>query len=95
MQILSQWKGSVQTADHVRDEIAARWGDEEAEKYNPLTNCFTYNTWRAKGYRVKAGEHGIRSYTIKTVTKIENGEEVKKQYYKTCFLFYILQVEKQ
>ena len=35
-QQISQWKGSLNTAEHVRQEIALRWGNEEAEKYNPL-----------------------------------------------------------
>lgn len=94
-QPMSEWKGSLQTADHVREEIRARWGDEEAEKYNPLTNCFTYNTWRQKGYTVKSGEHGIRSFTIKTVTVEEDGKPVEKRYAKTCYLFYYLQVSKR
>ncbi len=91
----SQWKGSLKTADHVREEIRARWGDEEAEKYNPLTNCFTFNTWRMKGYMVKSGEHGIKSFTIKEVTVEEGGKPVIKRYMKTCYLFYYLQVQKQ
>jgi hypothetical protein len=94
-QQLSQWKGSVHTADHVRQEIAARWGEDEAEKYNPLINCFTFATWWAKGYAVKKGEHGIRSYTIKTVIVEEDDKPVEKQYMKTCYLFYYLQVEKR
>jgi len=37
-QQISQWKGSLNTAEHVRQEIALRWGNEEAGKYDPLKN---------------------------------------------------------
>lgn len=39
---LAYWKGSAHTADAVREEIARRYGEEEAAKYDPLSNCFTY-----------------------------------------------------
>ena len=94
-QQISQWKGSLNTADTVRQEIAERWGEEEAEKYNPLKNCFTFHTWLSLGYSVKKGEKAIRSYTIKTVTVEEDGKPVEKRYFKTCYLFYYLQVEKR
>ncbi len=94
---LAHWRGSEKTADAVRDEIAFRWGDDEAENYDPMTNCFTFATWKALGYRVKKGEKAIRSVTyveVKDVT--EEGEEVViRRYPKTVFLFYILQVEKR
>lgn len=89
----AQWKGSVKTADAVRQEIARRWGEEEAENYHPLENCFTFQTWLTKGYHVKKGEKAIRSITLKEVTD-EETNEIKK-YPKTVFLFYIKQVEKK
>src|SRR5438034_3751529 len=88
----AQWKGSIKTADAVRQEIAKRWGDEEAEKYDPLANCFTFKTWLTKGYVVKKGEKAIRSMTLVEVEDTsEKGE--KRTYPKTVFLFYIRQVE--
>ena len=92
-QELAHWKGSLKTADAVRQEIANRWGAQEAENYNPTTNCFTFKTWKAKGYFVKKGEKAIRSMTIKEVTD-EDTNEIKK-YPKTVYLFYIKQVEKK
>jgi len=89
----AQWKGSLKTADAVREEIARRWGEEEAANYHPLTNCFTFQTWLTKGYHVKKGEKAIRSMTIKEVTD-EDTNEIKK-YPKTVYLFYITQVEKR
>jgi len=94
-QQISEWKGSLETADHVRQEIAKRWGEEEAEKYNPLANCFTFRTWLAKGYSVKKGEKGILSFTVKEVPTKEDGKRVIKRYYKKVYLFYILQVEER
>ena len=92
------WKGSQNTANAVREEIAKRWGSEEAEKYNPLENCFTFKTWGAKGYHVKKGEKAIRSMTLveKEDPNATEGEETEKiTYPKTVYLFYITQVEKK
>src|SRR5437667_8245805 len=91
-QELAHWKGSMKTADAVREEIANRWGEEEAENYDPRENCFTFKTWLAKGYVVKKGEKAIRSMTLVEVEDTsEKGE--KRTYPKTVFLFYIRQVE--
>jgi N-terminal domain of anti-restriction factor ArdC len=89
---IAHWKGSEKTAAIVKEEIANRWGEEEAENYDPRNNCFTFKTWRTKGYHVKKGEKAIRSMTFKEV-KDEDTKEVK-QYPKTVYLFYIKQVEK-
>jgi hypothetical protein len=97
-QQLAQWKGSEKTADQVREEIARRYGEEEAAKYNPLANCFTFRTWKAKGYYVKKGEKAIRSMTLVEQKDPDTKEgkqlEVRK-YPKTVYLFYIKQVEKK
>ena len=95
-QQLAQWKGSEQTADAVRKVIAQRWGEEEAENYDPTRNCFTFQTWRAKGYYVRKGEKAIRSMTLVKAKDPDAGaddtKEVKR-YPKTVYLFYIKQVE--
>jgi hypothetical protein len=96
--IPAHWKGSRKTADAVRQEIANRWGEEEAAKYDPLENCFTFQTWLTKGYHVKKGEKAIRSMTFVEVKDkaADKGEETAKQVYpKTVYLFYITQVEKR
>ena len=97
-QQLAHWKGSTQTADAVRKEIARRYGEAEAAKYNPLANCFTFQTWKAKGYSVKKGERAIRSMTLieKEDPNATEGEQTEKRTYpKTVYLFYIKQVEKK
>ena len=97
-QELAHWKGSTKTAEAVRQEIAARWGAQEAENYDPMKNCFTFNTWKAKGYFVKKGEKAIRSMTlieVKDQTTDEGEEQEKRTSPKTVYLFYIKQVEKR
>lgn len=94
--IPAQWKGSERTESAVRSEIERRWGTEEAENYNPLTNCFTYQTWKALGYYVKRGEKAIRSVTyVEEKNETPEGEAVVTTYPKPVYLFYIKQVEKK
>lgn len=98
-QSLSHWRGSEKTAEIVREEIAKRWGEKEAKQYDPVKNCFTYQTWKALGYQVRKGEKAIRSMTLVEVKDEEgqnktDGEEVRK-YPKTVYLFYKTQVKKQ
>jgi hypothetical protein len=102
LKTLAHWRGSAKTADAVREEIARRWGDEEAKQYDPLTNCFTLQTWNKLGYRVKKGEKAIRSITY--VEAKDQAEEADndgdegtdvRTYPKTVYLFYRTQVEKR
>jgi hypothetical protein len=92
----AEWKGSKKTYDHVRSVIAQRWGEEEAEKYDPLVNCFTGATWHSKGYLIKKGEKAIKSETvIERETEDENGEITVNRIPRIVNLFYIKQVEKK
>lgn len=90
---VAHWRGSEQTASQVREEIAKRWGDKEAQNYNPLTNCFTFRTWKTKGYHIKKGEKAIRSMTFKEVEDQDTKET--RKYPKTVYLFYEKQVNKR
>ncbi len=94
---VAHWRGSVKTEDIVRKQIAQRWGDEEAKKYDPAKNCFTFRTWWTLGYVVKKGEKALRSYTLlEETTTDENGkEQVVDRHIKRVHLFYYLQVEKR
>lgn len=101
---LARWQGSEKTAGAVREEIANRWGEDAAEEYDPLKNCFTLRIWNKLGYRVKKGEKAIRSITYvkakenkenaETINQDEKEQEVHK-YPKTVYLFYKIQVEKR
>jgi hypothetical protein len=100
LKTLAHWRGSEKTADAVRHEIARRWGDQEAEKYDPLTNCFTIQTWNKLGYRVKKGEKAIRSITYVEGTDQTDDDDAEEDpevrtYRKTVYLFYRTQVEKR
>jgi hypothetical protein len=102
LKTLAHWRGSEKTADAVREEIARRWGDEEAEKYDPMTNCFTIGTWNQLGFRVKKGEKAIRSITYVEGTDpadaaddADDDEPAVRTYRKTVYLFYRTQVEKR
>ncbi len=97
-QKMALWRGSEKTAEQVREEIARRYGDEEAEEYDPQTNCFTLPTWNKLGYRVRKGEKAIRSITLveKKDQHAKEGEEPEvHKYPKTVYLFYRKQVEKK
>src|SRR5437763_15205187 len=98
MQELAHWKGSQKTAEAVRQEIAARWGAQEAKNYDPTKNCFTFKTWKAKGYFVKKVEKAIQLVTLIEVKDPNTDEEEKQEkrtYPKTVYLLYIKQIEKQ
>lgn len=90
-----QWKGSAFTAGLVMAQIEERWGKEEAEKYNPETNCFTYETWKRKGFQVQKGETGLKSHTFKKMEKLNEEGEVKNTFTspRKVTLFYYLQVK--
>ncbi len=93
----AHWKGSRKTEDIVRKQIAERWGEKEAEKYDPQTNCFTFHTWWEKGYVVKKNERALRSYTLleEKVVDEHGKEQMNERHIKTVFLFYYLQVQRR
>ncbi len=90
--VKSNWTGSETTSNLVRKQIANRFGAEEAEKYNPQQNCFTFKQWSENGYKVKKGEKAIKSFIV--VEKKNEKGEVTDKYPRNINLFYIKQVEK-
>jgi len=44
---------------------------------SPYTDLYTYKRWKAQGYHVKKGEHGLRLPLVKTLDN-EIGEPVEK-----------------
>jgi len=89
----SIWKGSTKTFEIVFDQIKDRYGLEEAKNYDPLENCFTYNTWAIKGYQVKKGEKALKSITWVTGAKKKENGDPAPVFPKTVNLFYKIQVE--
>jgi N-terminal domain of anti-restriction factor ArdC len=94
------WQGSQATYSAVYSQIAERWGNEEADKYDPRKNCFTFQTWKQKGYHIKKGEKALRSYTYVKQQEIVTSDAGNAQlvttarYPKNVCLFFYLQVEK-
>lgn len=89
--IATPYTGSEMTRDMVRAQIAERWGEDEAEKYDPYTNARTYAQWTKLGYRVKKAQTALRSTTFLDARN-QRGEPIKIP--RTVCLFYRLQVEK-
>ncbi len=67
------------------------FGEEDANNYDPKSNCLTYNRWLEMGYQVKKGEKALQSFII-IERKDKDGTTVRK-YPKRVHLFYIKQVE--
>lgn len=92
MKIKSNWSGSTTTSELVRKQITTRWGEDEAKKYDPESNCLTYKNWLKYGYKVKRGEKAIKSFIV-----IEEQDKEKKMISRhpvNINLFYVKQVEK-
>ena len=88
----SSYKGSVKTYELVKEQILARYGEEEALRYDPYLLARTYRQWLKIGYRVRKGEKALKSTTF--VEKRDDNGELIKRYPKKINLFYELQVEK-
>lgn len=89
---VSNWTGSATTAELVRKQIFDRYGQDEANNYDPKSNCLTFNQWLKQGYKVKKGEKAIKSFIV-IEQKDDKGAVVRK-FPKTVNLFYVRQVEK-
>ncbi|MDD3662626.1 MAG: hypothetical protein PHT84_02050 [Candidatus Pacebacteria bacterium] len=92
--VKSNWTGSENTSDLVRKQIAERWGEDEAKRYNPFVNCFTFNGWLKNGYVVRKDEKAIRSFIIVEKKDKKTGAVIERRP-KTIYLFFDLQVEPQ
>lgn len=92
--VKSNWTGSENTSDLVRKQIAKRWGEDEAKRYNPFVNCFTFNGWLKNGYVVRKDEKAIKSFIIVEKKDKKTGAVVERRP-KTIYLFFDLQVEPQ
>ena len=67
-----------------------------AEEIIPKENVFTFNAWKAKGRRVKKGEHAIKILTWVPITsKKSDGDDAKRTKLRPsrCALFHISQTQ--
>ena len=94
IEVKSNWTGSEHTSDLVRKQIAKRWGEDEAKRYNPYENCLTFKSWLKNGYVVRKGETAIRSFIFIEKKDKKTGAVIEKRP-KTIYLFYEKQVELQ
>jgi len=99
--LTSVYQGSASNHKRVSSAIFNLYGEEEANKYDPQTNCFTFAGWKQRGYQVKKGEHGIRIMNvIKGQIKTEKDSNNKitvtggRSFCKSITVFYYLQVQK-
>lgn len=76
-EIVSPYRGSEATYEMVKEQIAAKWGEECAEEFDPYTDAMPLVSWTAYGYRVKKGEKALKSVTY-VEQKNEKGEVVRK-----------------
>lgn len=89
--VATPFTGSELTRTMIRNQISERWGEAEAERYNPYQNARTYAQWIKLGFTVKKGQTALRSVTYIDSTN-EKGEAIKIP--RTVSLFYRLQVER-
>jgi hypothetical protein len=94
LSVKSNWTGSENTSNLVRKEIAKRWGEDEAKRYNPFENCLTFKRWLENGYVVRKDEKAIRSFIVIEKKDKKTGTVVERRL-KTIYLFYEKQVEPQ
>jgi hypothetical protein len=94
IEVKSNWTGSESTSNLVRKQIAKRWGEDEAKRYNPYENCLTFKSWLKNGYVVRKGETAIRSFIFIEKKDKKTGAVIEKRP-KTIYLFYEKQVELQ
>lgn len=91
--LVSPWRGSEDTAERVRAQVRERFGSEAADSFDPARDAMPLLSWAAYGYRVRKGEHALKSVSIIEV-KNDKGE-VEKKIRRVVNLFHRLQVEKQ
>ena len=92
--VKSNWSGSKNTSELVRKQIAERWGEDEAKRYNPFENCLTFKQWLKNGCVVRKNEKAIRSFIVIEKKDKNTGAVIEKRL-KTIYLFYEKQVEPQ
>jgi hypothetical protein len=96
-QAQSTFKGSVNNMAITKQAIAEKYGEVEAQKYDPRGNCFTERLWKKRGFKVKKGEEPIaRIPTLKRFSNRDSGTgevSVSGARPASAKLYYILQVE--
>ena len=90
--ITSPYRGSEKTYEMVREQLRERYGDKCANEYDPHCDCAPFSTWASAGFRIKRGEHALKSVTY--VEVLNNKGELEKKIRRNINLFHKKQVEK-
>lgn len=85
------WRGSAITYKMVYDQIARRYGEAMARKFDPARNCRTYKDWLCCGFKVKYGEKALKSVVYMPIEKDGVIADVLR---REVSLFYFNQLEK-
>lgn len=87
---ITNWTGSSKTEELVREQVRERWGEEEAENFNPRFSARPLRQWSKIGFKVKAGSKALRSFVL--IEKKDEKGKVTGKIFKTVFLFHTRQV---
>jgi hypothetical protein len=90
--IISPYRGSEKTYAMVKEQLRERYGNECAEEFDPHFDAMPAISWMNYGYRIRRGEHALKSVTFVDVED-EQGESVRKVR-RVVNLFHKNQVEK-
>lgn len=88
----SPWRGSEKTLELVREQLRERYNDDVADEFDAAKDAMPFSCWLSYGYRVRKGEHALKTITF--VEVLNNKGEVEKKIKRTCNLFHRKQVEK-
>lgn len=86
----TNYRGSLNTATHVGDQIEKRFGPKARKQYDARTNCRTFASWLQLGFRVKAKEKALQSITY--VEKKDADGKIIEKYPRKISLFFVSQV---
>jgi hypothetical protein len=89
--VISPYRGSEKTYEMVKEQIRERWGDKCADEFDAHTDAMPFSFWAAYNYRVKKGEHALKSVTF---IEVKDGlGNVVRKVRRTVNLFHKRQVE--
>jgi hypothetical protein len=91
-EIKSNYRGSKKTYEMVKEQIRQRFGEAEAEAFDPYQNCLLFRQWNERGFRVKKGQKALKSITV--VEDKDEAGNIVRSWPKNISLFYKTQVEK-
>lgn len=83
--------GSEATYNDVKKQLLERFGKKVADGYKPTENCAPYSVWSKAGFKIKRGEHSLKSVTF--IEKEDEATGEIRKIRRTVNLFHRCQVE--